>query len=838
MKGIDHWRSIFSRELFSYFNSPIASIFIIVFVILNAGMYMTQFFLIGTADMRPFFNLMPVILCVFIPAITMRLWAEERRGNTFEMLLTFPMQTHQLVLGKFAAGLLFFLIALCGTLLIPVMLTLAGHPDMGQIIGGYLGTVLLGAFFLSVGIFVSGLCKDQIVSLIVAMIVCFFFYLIGIDFIAGVIDGWLGGVGTFLKDNFGMTKHFDGFQKGVIDNRDILYFVVMTAVFLVLNIFSIEDRLRPKAKAVFCAAVGVCIAMSIVLNVLFSDIPLGRYDLTEGKLYTVTETTKDILQGLKAPVTVKLYISPPEKMPTSLKSLGQDIKDRLDELKILSDGKLRYEIFHMEAAAPQPEPENKEESLADKIQQKGIRPLQVRSIEQDQMDIKLIYSAVSIAYKEKKEEVIPAIMPANLGNFEYELISKIYRMTLEKTPKVAFVAPFTRKVMDPQIRALLGQLGQSAPDQYVDDKYKTLDAALKYEAYELSRIQLTKESPIPAGIDTLIIVEPQQLNERQRYEVSRFLHEGGNLILAAQQYEYRYGSAGRMGIEISAQKNDLNLNELLNAYGLTISDDMLMDERSDTISVSGAAAFGPFEVSVPVKVPMQILVDQETMNQDVSMTSRLAPLLYLWGSPLKADDKKFTDMGLKKTVLITSSDKSWTIPYKDGTLSKSDIEKPVDGYQGRVPLVVLLEGQFPDAFAGKDLPRWPQGETGQGQQPADESAVEPQKPPSLTPKPGKLLVVGCFKMFQEDVIKNGGMLNFFINSVDALTLGGELIKIRSHQEISRVLKELSKGEKLWYRFMSILAVPCVLVVLGSVRAVWRRKEKEQYLKWVSSSKIE
>lgn len=827
MKNIAHCRSIFAREMSSYFNSPIAYIFIIVFVILNAGLFMSQFFLIGSADMRSFFYFMPIVLCVFVPAITMRLWAEEKRGNTFEMLLTFPMETYQLVLGKFLAGFLFYLIALAGTLLIPLMLAMAGNPDIGPVIGGYIGSVLMGAFFLSVGIFVSGLCKDQIVSFIVAMIVCFFFFLAGIDFLAGVVDGWLPGVGTFLKENFGMTRHFEGFQRGVIDNRDVFYFIVMTGVFLVLNMFSIEDRLRPKAKIVFAGAVAVCMGSSMVLNFLFADIPLGRLDLTEGRLYTVTGTTKKILGDLKAPVTVKLYISPSEKMPTALKSLERDIRDRLDELKVFSGGKFQYNLYHMEVATQEPVPEGQEESLENKLQQKGIRPFQVRSIEHDQMDIKLVYSAIAVAYKEKKEEIIPWVTSQNLNNFEYELISRIYRMTLEKTPKVALVAPFTQRVVDPQMRALVAQLGQNAPDQYADDKYKILDAALKYENYELYRIRLTKESPLPAGVDTLIVVDPERLNDRQRYEISRFLHEGGNVIIAAQQYEYRYGQSGRSGIEIAADPKDININDVIRPFGVTLSDKMLMDEQSDTISISGAMAFGPFEVSVPVKAPMQILVTPENMNQDVSIAGRLASILYLWGSALDLDNKKIEDLKLKKITLFHSSEKSWLLPFKDGPLSSQDVKQPSDGGSGRYPLAVLLEGQFPDPFQGRDMPAWPR----EGAPAVDQSVEQKmEKTPALTPRPGKLLVTGCSQMFQEDIVKNGGILNFFVNSVDAMTLGGELINIRSHQEIERKIRPLGKAEKLWYRFMTILAVPCVLIVAGSIRAIWRRKEKEQYLR--------
>lgn len=835
MKRSGNGMSIFTRELLSYFNSPIAYIFIVVFVMMLNGMFMSQFFLIGNADMRYFFDLLPLILCVFIPAITMRLWAEERKGNTFELLLTFPMCTYALVLGKYLAGFVFYFLALAATLCVPVMLTIVGKPDMGPIIGGYVGALFAGAFFLSVGIFVSGLCKDQIVSFIVAMIACFFFYLSGLDFMASLVDGWLPGAGSFLKENFGMTRHFSGFARGVVDNRDILYFVVMTVVFLALNMFCIEDRLRPKAKVLFSAAVGICIVLSMVLNSLFMDIPLGRYDLTENKLYTVSDATKNILSGLKAPVSIKLYISPHESMPTALKTLEQEIVDRLDELKVFSGGNLSYKVFHMEPVQQQVGPEGKkEDSLEDVLQKKGISPFQVRSIEQDEVGIKLIYSAMAIAYKEKAEAVIPRLVPQNLSNFEYELMSRVYRMTLDKTPKVALAAPYTEKQADAQILQMLKQMGQALPEQYREDKFRYLEAIMDYEDYEVKRIRLTKDEPIPDGTNTLIVAAPEALSERQRYEINRFLAGGGNVIIIGQGYIYNYQPTGMQGLSITPQKIEHGLNELLNNYGLSISDKMLMDEQNDTISISGSMNFGPFEVSIPVKVPVQILVTEEQMNSDVSITSRLSRFLYLWGSALEVDENKIRQLKLKKTGLFESSERSWLAEYKGGSLAPVDLQKSALGYAGPQTLGVLVEGQFPDVFQGKPVPEWPKEEVDES---VDASAQETVENKTLELKPGKLLVMGCSKMFEEDIIRNGGMANLFINAVDALTLGGELIKIRGQQAVSRSIKALDKVKKLWYRFMTTVLVPLAVIILGSFRAVMRRKEKEQYLKLLSFGKL-
>ena len=213
-----------------------------VFLLVTTGLYMSNFFLGGRLEMRSFFALLPMVLVVFIPAVTMRLWAEEKKLGTMELLMTLPMPSWQIVLGKFLAALAFLAIALAGTVSIPVMLAMLGKPDLGPIIGGYVGSLFLGAFFLSVGMFVSGLCRDQIVAFIIGLVACFAFFMVGTEPIAGLIDGWASGVGTFLKNHVGMTTHFAGIERGVIDLRDVVYFVSMTTLFLVLNTFSLEGR--------------------------------------------------------------------------------------------------------------------------------------------------------------------------------------------------------------------------------------------------------------------------------------------------------------------------------------------------------------------------------------------------------------------------------------------------------------------------------------------------------------------------------------------------------------------------------------------------------------------
>ena len=233
---------IFRREFASYFNSPIAYIFIIVFLLLTGLLYMLNFFLIGQADMRGFFGSLPLLLTFFIPAISMRLWAEDRRQGTFEMLMTLPMRPHEVMLGKYLAALAIFALTLAGSLPIPVMLNMIGNPDNGTLVSGYLGALLLGALYLSVGIFASGLMRDQISAFILGVMACLIMWLLGQVFVAAVFDGWIDGLGRLLQQYLGMTAHYEPMLRGVVSLGDLVYFLALTTFFLVLNALWLEGR--------------------------------------------------------------------------------------------------------------------------------------------------------------------------------------------------------------------------------------------------------------------------------------------------------------------------------------------------------------------------------------------------------------------------------------------------------------------------------------------------------------------------------------------------------------------------------------------------------------------
>lgn len=810
--------TIFTREIKAYFNSVIAYIFIVVFLLMSAGLFMTQFFLISLADMRGFFYMLPIILCVFLPAVTMRLWSEDRRGNTLELLLTFPIKTHELVLGKFFASLVFYVIALFSTLTIPIMIAVLGRPDAGSIFCQYIGGIFLGSFFLALGIFISGFCKDQIVSFILAMVACFALFLLGTDFTAGSLDGWLPGVGSFLKSSIGMLQHFDTFQKGVIDIRDALYFVTGTAIFLVLNKFWLDGRMKPKSKSMFITACFISAGIFSIVNFVFSDMPIGRFDRTEGRIYTISKATREILNELKAPVTVKLFISAQDKMPTGMKTLERDIRDKLDEFKVASNGKFEYKVFRMEAANVA---EENQKNLEESINKKGIRPFQVRSIEADEVGVKLIYAAISVAYKEKTEEIIPTVTIQDLPGLEYSLIAKIYRLSLNKSPAVALIAPYFERQLDPKTRQVLAMFGQAGIGQYREDEYELIERLLEYEGYKTFRIRLTEEEPIPEDVETrqcrvstLIVMEPENLNERQKYEINNFLVNGGSVFLAVQKYEYGYETL-RNGISVKARDKKPQINSLLNEWGLGVSEDILMDRQSDIISITGGAFAGIVPVSSPVKLPVHLKIIEDQMNKNISITSRLSSLLYLWGTAITIDSEKLDKLNLEEKNLFTSSQYAWEIAYHPGSLTREDITSPAPDALKEYPLAVLVTGQFSDAFKDKEVPAQP-------------NAEEKEERVELSPKPGKLILIGCSRMFTKELIGNGGHAAFFLNSVDALTLGEKLIEVRGKQPVDRSLGKLSSASRAAWRMFTTFFVPIILCIVGGIRIFMRGRAKWKY----------
>lgn len=816
MKNI---KTIFIREFVAYFNAPIAYIFIIVFLAVNSGLFMTSFFLAGTADMRGFFALLPITLIVFIPAVTMRLWAEDSKGGTIALLQSFPITGSQLVLGKFLASFLFYLISLAGTIVIPIMILFLGNPDIGPVFGGYLGAALLGAFYLSVGIFISGLFKDQIIAFILSMVACFMFYMLGTDYIAIVLDGWIGGLGSFLMQSVGTAIHFSSIERGVLDIRDIIYFASYTILFLWLNSVTVEQIMRQLADKRFAINAVVGLAVVIMLNLVINNLHPGRFDLTEGKIYTVSPAAKNILKKLKdAPITVRYYVSPKEKMPSAMKNIEQDVTDLLREFEVVSE-RFRYEVVDPTADV----------DMVKTLEQKGVYPFDTRTIEKDSFGIKRIYSTIAVSYLDKPEQVIPQVTPRNLANLEYDLLSRIYRMTMEKKPRVVLVAPYDVSRQDPRMRQFLKQMGQDVPEK--EDRFTTIAGILQNEYYEVVRTEMTQSEPLPDDFDLMIVLSPRNLSDRQRWEINRAIVSGKSVIMGIQNYKFDYSPQRGAGIRVMPSPNHPVVNDLLEHYGLSVNDDILMDANQEVLSIPTRQTIGGFlttTVETPVKLPIQIKVTDKEMNSEVSITNRISSLLYLWGSGLNYDDAKLSELDLDCKVLYTSSPKTWTVPFSAGALTPEDINPENHEMLGSQHLALLVTGQFPDAYENTPPPKWP------GQ---SDTADVYTKPVKTEKSPGKLILYGCGEMFSDQIVGAVGNALLMLNSVDALVLGGDLINVRTKMMTMRFIDETTVAAKMFWRFLVIILVPLILIAIGIVRYLMRRQRREAYHRLLEQSAL-
>ncbi len=224
MQNIKH---IFNKEFRSYFVSPIAYIVISVFLIIIGWLFYSTFFLDRQANMTRFFSLLPVAFAFVVPAVTMRLFSEEINIGSYEILLTMPVTFRDIIVGKFLAAVGFICVMLLPTLFYALSTTILGKLDWGPVIGGYLGAILLGATYSSIGLLASSVTRNQVIAFIIGMAICLSLTLL-IDFMLFFLPNFLVGIFQYLSANY----HFQNIAKGVIDLRDILYFVSVSFVVL------------------------------------------------------------------------------------------------------------------------------------------------------------------------------------------------------------------------------------------------------------------------------------------------------------------------------------------------------------------------------------------------------------------------------------------------------------------------------------------------------------------------------------------------------------------------------------------------------------------------------
>ena len=228
--------NIFRKEFKGYFISPIAYIVISIFLILTGWFFFSTFFLFGQAEMRSFFSLLPIIFSFIIPAVTMRLFSEEFNTGSYELIMTMPVSNLAVIMGKFMAAAVFVFMMLVPTLVYSIFISFIGDLDWGPVIGGYMGALLLGAAFSSIGLFASSVTRNQIIAFIIGMSLCFILVLI--DKMLFFLPEAVLNIFQYLGADF----HFQNISKGIIDSRDILYFLSLCFIMLYSTHLVIQEK--------------------------------------------------------------------------------------------------------------------------------------------------------------------------------------------------------------------------------------------------------------------------------------------------------------------------------------------------------------------------------------------------------------------------------------------------------------------------------------------------------------------------------------------------------------------------------------------------------------------
>jgi ABC-2 type transport system permease protein len=421
------------KELRALFQSPIAILFLSVFLIGTLFLFFSQsrFFSRNLADVRPLFEWLPVLLIFLVSAVTMRSWAEERKAGTMEVLLTLPVWTSDLVLGKFLAGMALVGLALLFTVPIPLTVSYLGPLDWGPVIGGYFAALLLASSYMAIGLCVSSRTDNQVVALMMTLVLGGLLYFVGTDTFTSF---FAADTGELLRQ-FGTGSRFESIGRGVLDLRDIAYYVALTSFFLLLNgvflewerldVGSVHGQARSNAMLATVALVGL---NGAALNVWLNPVNAVRIDLTAGSEYTVSPVTKSLLGNLTEPLLIHGYFS--ENTHPLLAPMVPQVRDLLEEYEIYGRGKVK-----VDAVDP-----NSDEAIEAEINEKfNIESIPFGVAERHSQSVVNAYFHVVVAYGDKFEvlsfeDLIDVRMDANgptvkLKNLEYDLTRAVKKVT-------------------------------------------------------------------------------------------------------------------------------------------------------------------------------------------------------------------------------------------------------------------------------------------------------------------------------------------------------------------------------------------------------------------------
>ncbi len=812
----DRVLTIARRELRSYFDHATAYVLLVVFLAANSFFFFRSLFTGGVGSMRPMFDLLPWLFLFFVPAVTMGSIAEERSSGTLEMTLAQPLREAEFLLGKYLGVLGLIAVALLATIAAPLGLTLGTDVRWGVVFAQYAGSLLLAGGLVAIGLWASSMTENQITAFIVGVAVIFFF--IGINM--NVVRVGLPPILTVVTDRLGVLTHFRNITRGVLDLRDVVYFVTLSAGFLSLAYWSLlREQLSREGSSYRTLRLGTAglLGIFLVVNLLGRHIR-GRWDLTPDNAYTISDTTRDILTGLDDVVTVEFFVS--EELPAQVSHVKRDVVDVLNDYRAIAGDDLNIERIDP----------REDESARQEAREAGIPPIQFNVLGEGQMQVQEGYLGISLQYADESKQ-IPVIREA--ANLEYRLTSAIHTLTAESRPTVGFlsghgekslrqelgrarkdlanayeVQPVSfgggtggaRRRMPPGMRSRMppgaptgggGGPGPSAADE-TGPQQATPPRLQAAPGDTAAGDTASGPARVPPGIDALVVAGPQQpLPAGHEEALRRYHREGGNLMLMLEGMRRPKGPRGP-----ATPLKQPRLDSLLAPHGLGVASGYALDLRANQrVGLSGQ---GGMQYSRPYPL---WLMSRPASNS--SLVRDLSSVLLPWASPVEVTAP--ADSASVQRLLRTTR------------------------FGGRITGTTSIRPQRNWKTAVDSLQRQTMAVA---YDPGGEAAGDGSNAPSdsAASGPGRVVLVGDADFATNRFARGGtGNLDFFRNTVDWLAREEELIEIRGGDRSPPRLVFESDVTRSVVRWANVAGVPLLFVVFGGWRLLRRRRlQRREY----------
>jgi len=753
---------IFKREFFSYFHTPVAYVFIIIFLMASAGctFFLGNFYQTNQAGLETFFLFHPWLYLFFIPAIGMRLWSEEKRSGTIELLLNYPVSPMAIVIPKFLAAWAFITVALILTFPIVLTVNYLGNVDNGIIISGYLGSILMAGTYLGITSCTSAMTKNQVISFILSVLICLIFILLGWGVFNHLLNTIFPGWVSDTIAQFSFTTHFKTMQRGIVDSRDLIYFLSLIGFTLMINVTLINPRHWSLSIASF-ALLTLCLA---AVNVTAFFVPI-RVDVTEDQLYTISDGTRKILDELKEPVTLKFYFSKNnEELPPQLKGYAQRVQELLKEYTHLSHGKLNLKIID-------PKPDTEEEEWAKKY-----------GIGQVALSRGNVFYFGMVALQLDKEMVIPYFDSRHQALLEYDISQAIINVSTSKPHNVGLLTSLNVMGMPSY-----GGRQSSPPWAFVSELKKNFD---------LQTLSQTIEE-VPEDITTLLLMHPKNLSERTQYAVDQYVLRGGRLIVLIDP-QSRIDSQTSPLARYGRVNPKSDLPRLLKNWGISYDTNKVVGDFHFATSVST-------QKGGVVRYPMWLSFSKEALNSSSPITNELESLLFVEAGTLS----KVKGSSVEFSPILQTSTDSGLMDSSVLQFSKPDqIVRSLKSDHTARTVAAIVKSRFMTAFpAGQPAKEKKEGD--QNKEKTKEKST-PLGHAHLKQSKGlnSILVVADVDFIsdpfsvqrlnilgQNIVQPTNDNLNFILNAVDYFSGNNALMSVRSRGRYSRPFTRVLALEK-------------------------------------------